>query len=72
MGRSKLIYKKWRKLRLGKYALKGHGQMDPFASLEVQKELMLERFGEENPGFDFLALNFLVPPDLKFYGRCKV
>lgn len=32
---------------------KGHDQLDPFTKEEVQKKLLLERFQEENPTFDF-------------------
>ena len=34
-------------------ALAGHESLDPFTKGEVQKKMMLERFQEENPGFDF-------------------
>ena len=34
-------------------AVRGHGALDPFCAQEVQKKLMLERFQEEHPGFDF-------------------
>ena len=33
--------------------VRGHAPVDPFTQQEVQKSLMLERFQEENPGFDF-------------------
>ncbi|CAE8682946.1 unnamed protein product, partial [Polarella glacialis] len=39
-------------------ALKGHGQMDMFSEQEINKKLMLERFQEEHPGFDFSGANF--------------
>eukprot|EP00933_Yihiella_yeosuensis_P040466 TRINITY_DN34773_c0_g1_i1.p1 TRINITY_DN34773_c0_g1~~TRINITY_DN34773_c0_g1_i1.p1 ORF type:complete len:175 (+),score=30.94 TRINITY_DN34773_c0_g1_i1:173-697(+) len=39
-------------------ALKGHGQLDMFSEQEVNKKLMLERFQEENPGFDFSGASF--------------
>merc|ERR1712151_1135828 len=39
-------------------ALKGHGQLDMFSEQEVNKKLMLERFQEEHPGFDFSQASF--------------
>jgi len=39
-------------------ALKGHGQLDMFSEQEVNKKLMLERFQEEHPGFDFSGASF--------------
>jgi len=35
-----------------------HGQMDLFTEQETQKKLMLERFQEEHPGFDFSQAEF--------------
>ena len=34
-------------------ACQGHEAMDPLTQQEVQKNILLERFQEENPGFDF-------------------
>eukprot|EP00439_Symbiodinium_sp_Y106_P032451 s2345_g3.t2 len=42
-------------------ALKGqlcHGQLDMFSEQEINKKLMLERFQEEHPGFDFSGASF--------------
>eukprot|EP00927_Polykrikos_kofoidii_P067485 TRINITY_DN62976_c0_g1_i1.p1 TRINITY_DN62976_c0_g1~~TRINITY_DN62976_c0_g1_i1.p1 ORF type:complete len:174 (+),score=39.63 TRINITY_DN62976_c0_g1_i1:104-625(+) len=39
-------------------ALKGHGSLDMFSEQEVNKKLMLERFQEEHPGFDFSGASF--------------
>eukprot|EP00743_Colponemidia_sp_Colp-15_P003072 GILK01003320.1.p1 GENE.GILK01003320.1~~GILK01003320.1.p1 ORF type:complete len:183 (+),score=22.84 GILK01003320.1:52-549(+) len=39
-------------------ALKGHQALDSFTQSEVQKKLMLERFQEEHPGFDFSGASF--------------
>eukprot|EP00658_Telonema_sp_P-2_P008958 TRINITY_DN13394_c0_g1_i3.p2 TRINITY_DN13394_c0_g1~~TRINITY_DN13394_c0_g1_i3.p2 ORF type:complete len:156 (+),score=29.02 TRINITY_DN13394_c0_g1_i3:189-656(+) len=39
-------------------AFKGHDDMDPFSMQEVQKQIMRERFSEENPGFDFSNADF--------------
>lgn len=54
-------------------ALKGHGELNPFVKGEVQKQLMLERFGEENPGFDFSGADFSgsVPDPRNFMGGVK-
>ena len=39
-------------------ALGGRGQVDPFTRQEIQRELMIERFQEEHPGFDFRSAEF--------------
>lgn len=54
-------------------ALKGHGQMNSYVKGEVQKQLMLERFGQENPGFDFSGAEFSgsVPDPRNFMGGVK-
>lgn len=54
-------------------ALMGNGAvtaLDPAAQEEVRKEMMLERFQEENPGFDFRGAEFngSVPDPRKFMG----
>lgn len=36
----------------------GQGQLDPYATDLEQKRLMLQRFQEENPGFDFSQAQF--------------
>jgi hypothetical protein len=36
----------------------GHGELDPIAKDEVQKKILLERFQQENPGFDFSGAEF--------------
>ncbi|CAI0540707.1 unnamed protein product [Linum tenue] len=38
--------------------LMGDGQLDPYAADIEQKRLMLQRFQEENPGFDFSQAQF--------------
>jgi len=52
---------------------KGHNALDPLAKQEVQKKLLLERFQEENPGFDFSGADFNgLPPDPRtFMGGVK-
>lgn len=56
-------------------ALKGKeaASLDPFARQEVQKEMMLERFQEENPGMDFRGAQFNgnVPHPRTFMGGVK-
>jgi hypothetical protein len=51
----------------------GKGTLDPLAKQEVQKELMLERFQEENPGFDFRNAEFngAVPDAKNFMGGAQ-
>ena len=38
--------------------ISGQGQLDPYATDLEQKRLMLQRFQEENPGFDFSQAQF--------------
>lgn len=62
-------------------ALKGNNRgaaaapavLDPVAKQEVQKEMMLERFQEENPGMDFRGAEFngSVPDPRTFMGGVK-
>ena len=54
-------------------ALAGHESLDPFTKGEVQKKMMLERFQEENPGFDFSGAEFSgsAPDPRKFMGGVK-
>ena len=44
--------------------------VDSATKVEMQKELMLERFQEENPGFDFRGAQFngSVPDPRSFMG----
>ena len=48
-------------------------QMDVFTREQVQKSMMLERFGEENPGFDFSGAEFSgsCPDPRNFMGGVK-
>lgn len=39
-------------------AFTGHGALDPFAQEQVRKQMMLERFQEEHPTFDFSQAQF--------------
>ena len=54
-------------------ACKGHAVLDPFTQNEVQKNILLERFQEENPGFDFSGadVNGMVPDARNFMGGVK-
>ena len=47
--------------------------MDEFAKEQVKKDLMLQRFNEENPGFDFSGADFNgnVPDARQFMGGVK-
>ena len=48
-------------------------ESEPLLRSEVQKKLMLERFGEENPGFDFSGAEFSggAPDPRNFMGGVK-
>lgn len=61
---------KMRKGEVWKSALKGHACLNAVAAEEVRKKLMLERFGEEHPGFDFSGATFSgsAPDPRKFMG----
>lgn len=52
---------------------KGHETLDPILKGEVQKNLMLERFQQENPGFDFSQAEFNgeAPDPRTFMGGVK-
>jgi hypothetical protein len=45
-------------------------EVDPVTKQEIQKEMMLERFQEEHPGFDFRGAEFngVVPDPRTFMG----
>ncbi len=49
---------------------KGHGQLDAAAEAEAHRRILLERFQEENPGFDFsqAEVNGAVPDPRTFMG----
>jgi len=51
--------------------LKGDVQVDPFTKEEMQKKMMLEKFQNEHPGFDFSGAEFSgqVPQDPKNFAR---
>ena len=56
-------------------ALLGHQtqQLDPIMQEEVKKNILLERFQQENPGFDFseAQMNGRVPNAREFMGGLK-
>ena len=54
-------------------ALMGHEQLDPMMQEEMRKKILLERFQQENPGFDFsdAAMNGNVPDAREFMGGVK-
>lgn len=47
--------------------------VDPFTKQQIQKDLMIERFQEENPGFDFRGAEFngAVPDPRTFMGGVR-
>ena len=54
-------------------ACQGHQSLDPLMQEEVRKNILLERFQEENPGFDFseAQMNGRVPDAREFLGGVK-
>ena len=52
---------------------KGHGTMNVLEEENLKKKLLLERFQEENPGFDFSGAEFngQVPEARTFMGGPK-
>lgn len=52
---------------------KGHSCLNPLEEEELKKKMMLERFQEENPGFDFSGADFngKVPDARTFMGGVK-
>ena len=61
---------KMRKAETWSCACKRHGELDPLAQNEAKKKIMLERFQEENPGFDFSNAEFngMIPDPRNFMG----
>lgn len=53
-----IFLQKMRKGETWESALLGRGTVDPFTKEEIKKDLMRERFQEENPGFDFRDAEF--------------
>jgi len=48
----------WEAALLGKEENSGNSIVDPATKQKIQQQLLLERFQEENPGFDFRGANF--------------
>mmetsp|Transcript_10887 Transcript_10887/g.24734 ORF Transcript_10887/g.24734 Transcript_10887/m.24734 type:complete len:174 (+) Transcript_10887:52-573(+) len=69
-GELHIQFQKAHKAETWSAALKGHGQLDMFSEQEVNKKLMLERFQEEHPGFDFSGASFsgMAPSARSFMG----
>eukprot|EP00633_Aureoumbra_lagunensis_P008530 CAMPEP_0197322490 /NCGR_PEP_ID=MMETSP0891-20130614/69934_1 /TAXON_ID=44058 ORGANISM="Aureoumbra lagunensis, Strain CCMP1510" /NCGR_SAMPLE_ID=MMETSP0891 /ASSEMBLY_ACC=CAM_ASM_000534 /LENGTH=198 /DNA_ID=CAMNT_0042814913 /DNA_START=26 /DNA_END=622 /DNA_ORIENTATION=+ len=72
-GEITIILTKMRKAETWESALKGRGQVDPMTKEEIKKKIMLERFQEENPGFDFSGADFngAVPDPRNFMDGVK-
>eukprot|EP00828_Plagiopyla_frontata_P044083 TRINITY_DN7084_c0_g1_i1.p1 TRINITY_DN7084_c0_g1~~TRINITY_DN7084_c0_g1_i1.p1 ORF type:complete len:183 (+),score=44.25 TRINITY_DN7084_c0_g1_i1:156-704(+) len=53
-----------------KGVFQGHGQVDSLTEEELKKKVMLERFQEEHPGFDFSSAEFngMAPDPRTFMG----
>ena len=53
--------------------LKGQQTLDPMLQEEVKKNILLERFQKENPGFDFsqAQMNGQVPNAREFMGGIR-
>jgi hypothetical protein len=61
---------KARKAETWPSVFKGHGKLDTAAEAEAHRKMLLERFNEENPGFDFsnAQINGTVPDPRTFMG----
>lgn len=72
-GELHLQLQKVRRGEMWHSAIAGHGQLDMFTEQEVQKKIMLERFQDENPGFDFSQAQFSgnCPDARSFMGGAK-
>ncbi len=68
-----ILLSKLKKGDLWPCACEGHQKLDPFTQNEDKKKLLLERFGTENPGFDFSGadVNGMVPDAKTFMGGMK-
>lgn len=53
--------------------LSGQSEMDEITKTNMKKDMMKERFQEENPGFDFSNAEFngMIPDPQKFMGGVK-
>eukprot|EP01017_Pseudomicrothorax_dubius_P031502 TRINITY_DN4035_c0_g1_i7.p1 TRINITY_DN4035_c0_g1~~TRINITY_DN4035_c0_g1_i7.p1 ORF type:complete len:180 (+),score=27.53 TRINITY_DN4035_c0_g1_i7:111-650(+) len=68
-----IILQKGLKADVWPSVFKGHGGVDELTKAEIQKKLLLERFQEENPGFDFSNAQFngMAPDPRTFMGGVK-
>ncbi|KAL4494138.1 hypothetical protein ABPG72_016094 [Tetrahymena utriculariae] len=68
-----IILQKGHKGEVWQSVFVGHDKLDPLLQQEIQKKLMLERFQEENPGFDFSGAEFngQAPDPRNFMGGIK-
>lgn len=68
-----IILQKTFKGELWESVFKGHGKVDPLVEEELKKKMLLERFQEEHPGFDFsnAEVNGMVPNARDFMGGVK-
>ncbi|KAM3142234.1 NudC domain-containing protein 2 [Paramecium bursaria] len=68
-----IILQKAFKGELWQEVFKGHKTLDPLLQQEIQKNLLLERFQQEHPGFDFSSadVNGMVPDARTFMGGIK-
>jgi hypothetical protein len=64
---------KMRKAETWTSAFAGHAPLDPLAAQADQSRILLERFGEEHPGFDFsgATVNGTVPDPRTFMDGVK-
>lgn len=72
-GELQFVLSKARKAELWTSAFRGHEELDPASKLAAQKQLLLDRFQEEHPGFDFSGaeINGMVPDARDFMGGIK-
>lgn len=67
-GEIHVTLQKMRKAETWSTAFAGHAPLDPLATEEEQRRILLQRFQEEHPGFDFsgAAVNGAVPDPRTF------
>lgn len=72
-GELQIVLSKARKAELWTSACRGHAELDAASKLAAQKQLLLDRFQEEHPGFDFSGaeINGMVPDARDFMGGIK-
>lgn len=72
-GTIHISLQKMRKGETWQCVFKGHGALDPVAETEIHKAMLLQRFGEEHPGFDFSGAGVSggVPDPRTFMGGVK-